>query len=456
MTAQPAVLTNNLNLMAFASRGLLAPPEAFSKYYRDLSSDAGGLRIVTVPVSVVDVQNVTAEAPDLHAVLLVLPEKAGPAKAGSVTACAIPLTEVVEIRVPDDATADLLSSAAYSDARMDLPVRVHPGSFDGPVCDPPAHVGAQEPPPDYATPDRLTGGIVAVLATASPDRDFARHLSRLLADPASVPGWIPEGERGLYSALRDFLMNEDPGRRPTSKALSRLRTSMGESDALPGGWPAYMDRIAEVLRGSVEPDRFRPDGLVVMKALLIALLRPSVERLLADNDQLGADMPVRRTAALFVGFQQARSRMALEHRPPALDTWLAGREVALINEGLTDLRSPQAVTAATVTEVDDDGPQLLISVGAMELWRSPVRDADPLAGMAPGQALSDEAVRAARARDWDDLLVTVVTGVRTMEVDADGDELTLRLTGPACQHVEIDADGLEQRREEAEHRPRES
>lgn len=449
------VLTNSLNLQAFAARGLLGPPDAFPKYYHDLGSKAGGLVLLKGSVSADMVEAVVGEADDLQPVLLRLADGVGPtsAEAAVVTRGVVPLGEVTDLVVPGEAAAEAIRSHPYADVRLQLPILVDEERFRGPHAAIP-NAADTTPQTDYMRPDRLTGALVGVASMTAPHETHVDQLVDFLAGPIEAhPPWIAERETELFQLIRGFLMGLPPNARPPRRALDTLKKRIQEAgETLPSEATAYLERMKEILRGGGEPEQFKPGGLVTLKGLLVAWLRPSLERLLDwETEELGADDDTLRTASYFVGAMSCRSRIPVALRDEGLDTWLASKDAVAINRFLDIQEWPvEPPKPSAAWEKAEGGRKVSISAAGRLLWSREL-PALTLAerllseGAIPEGAES-EVLELLRERGWEDLLTTRLSDIGAFRVSPAGSHnVTITLDGwHEAAHI-IDAEKLVER-----------
>lgn len=438
------VLTNTMNLQAFASRRLIGPPQMFDKWYTDPSSEAGQLVLLRGSAAPAMVKSAVQEEDGLDPVLIVLTEGVGPADGDRflTTTSVIPFAEVEEAVVPDDGVAGRLRQAAFSDVRMDVSIRVDPELFDGDPLEP--RMPEPVEPFDHSRPGRLGGAWLTLLHALGDASDLLDDVITLLGgDLDAVPRWIPAEEGEIFSIVRDFVAGLDAGRRPPRRALTGLRKEVASTTSdLAEDAGRHVDRIAEVLKGSAEPGQFREGGIMSLKGLLVTLLRPTPNRLLDGGPgDFGADGPTWLTAAYLTGMLNGRARVPLALRPREMDDWIARREASWINDRLDnpDWFAPAGELATRRTRAG-----ISIESGDAQLWAVAVREPTIADLLVDSGSFPDDREREVwdllEERGWHDLVVTRWVNPTNVHVDTTEDGLVVEIRGgESASRIDVDA-----------------
>ncbi len=226
----------------------------------------------------------------------------------------------------------------------------------------------------------------------------------------------PDAEGMLFSAAVDVLSGVDRASSWRPIDVVQAVESILEENA-----PPTVDAV--VLKGSLRAIKgilrneldFGPSddtGLRSAKALLMVLLRPSVEALLDwPSDESGADDTVQIAACTLAGLLRGRKRLPLAIRPLGLDSYLTSLIVRqLADDGLSDVRIADGDEAT----VDEDDNSVWISVGGTEIVRRekpPPALAELFAGADFGEsAVREAAIGVCRELEWSECLSLVVRG----------------------------------------------
>ncbi|QRN94563.1 hypothetical protein JRI60_36365 [Archangium violaceum] len=277
-------------------------------------------------------------------------------------------------------------------------------------------------------------------ATSSrPTKKGAKRKPKAAAKRSGVfPGWLeltPAGTRLddtppaqadldtrlFLAALGVFRASSPRERWRPLDVLSSIEASVREM-SLSAQDEAELLRNLEPIRSILRNERdFRPlntgKGLLVAKALLLVMLRPEPQRLLAwDRQASGASDAMMMTAAVLSGLLSGHKRLPISLRSEGLDTFLAEHTAGLLSpaEGVwtTPSRPDQNLSVEEITS--ENGPTSLVI-----MWRglpllSRTKPPPTLAETMLSMSLSDPAknelaLRIVRALDWSDCVRSVIS-----------------------------------------------
>ncbi len=343
-------LTNRQNLLQVLSTGLLATRAAYAKYYPDLLEIAeGSIPFVRLPAPTNAISAVLEEGNAGSFPVIVDPgswardalyTEADDDAAIRTYPAAVPLAPdaVVYFRSQDELTEH--TARRYPNVADIVRFEISPSLFEGEPADltVPAGAGKGLYDADYRTADKRAG-MLAALAAATPT-DWLQQLgdvmSARLAKPKSTPSWYrhdvllatkklaarsSDDDRLLQTVLATTIEADTTAGIQPLKLLARIAESASPSEDQTKGF----DKIRAVLELERDFEKFTPGkGSPILKALLLALLRPDPERLLSwSTNETGADDEVIVAAAAIVGTIQGWALAPKAEFPASLVHWLA-------------------------------------------------------------------------------------------------------------------------------------
>lgn len=378
-------LTNRFNLLQILSTYYVAPKESYSKYYEDLLTLVPGrVPLVRSPVSTelqalvlregeasfpvaleiaVD-QVVAGKLPSLRSDGTISKSSlADDHTAAWAPSGVIPLSAVR--RIIFRSKADLAEHTARSYANISdavLPMEVDPSVFTGGTVSAGSVTGwLKELPRDgsdakaYLRADRIAGARAIATVCLAQAPDAATTVMHLLASSTDKNrGKTNPGDEKRIAPWIALLTASSPTRAGAGDLNTRLFAAVaqvfeatdrraewrpvelvGQVEAIvqakklskkdAGEIAKNFESIRGILRNERDFKPFTPGlGLDVAKALLLVLLRPDAENLLAwPASETGADDSVTVTAAALCGLLNGRERLPVRLRPEKLDRFLA-------------------------------------------------------------------------------------------------------------------------------------
>jgi hypothetical protein len=208
---------------------------------------------------------------------------------------------------------------------------------------------------------------------------------------------------------------------------------------------AALDRAEAIVRGDEPFEGLKAAGSPVMKALLLALLRPEPDRLVGwDPGGAGADELVLNLAAVLVGALTGRSLVPASMRPAGLDSAVARNEAERLSSGRE--RAFRAGAARPLKVERHDG-LMLLKVGDETIVE---RKVGPTSVAITEELLRDEAVLEAAVgvamkMGWEDSIETIVeapaVALHTSMSQQAGQAVTIRFLGigRTSHHLVADA-----------------
>ena len=409
-------LTNRMNLNAILGSRLIAPREAYQKYYADLLDLTPlWVPVLTSPPAKAQLDIVTAERGSGSAVLVELSGDVGnregsvPAD-GAVYLPAAKISDVRAIHFPDERSLREHRARVYGNVHPhDDLLRVTPELFSGAGVEVAIASPGGTSSPDWRRVDRIRGAASAAVRYATTSGRLGLAAS-LLGAPVGNPGiglpsWLN------WAALDDLVRGESEGgaASPDAATFAAVYDVLAESDVT-GSWSPgavlsavverveaasltdddlglvmrNLQRVRQLVDAEVEFEPFRStsSALLSAKALILVLLRPSLADLLAWQDsETGADAATKLVAAIFAGRLRGLAREDVALRTLAFDEATASWAVRV---------AAHPGGAASRIDFVWDGPQVSIAAGL-------VPEVDPRSGTAPGHAGAGAAVAAAYA-----------------------------------------------------------
>ncbi|MCP3138686.1 hypothetical protein [Pyxidicoccus xibeiensis] len=286
------------------------------------------------------------------------------------------------------------------------------------------------------------GAFAALLAEATqsrlPDKGTKRKSRATVRRVGGLPGWIELTQAGtrlddappakvdldtrlFIAALTVFRSNVTQERWRPLEVLASIEACMREMH-LSEQDEAELLRNLEPIRSILRNERdFHPlntgKGLLVAKALLLVLLRPEPQRLLAwDRQESGANDAMVMTAAVLSGLLSGHKRLPISLRSEGLDTFLAERSAGLLlpPEGAwaTPTHADQDLSIVEFTQEDGGGSLALVWRGVQMMSRAKPHPtlAETILSMRLGHPSKNElALRIVRALDWVDCVRAMVS-----------------------------------------------
>lgn len=468
------LLTNRWNLLDILSSGLVLPPSALRKYYRDLAELAGGwLPVLNSPLDAEVIDLVTVEDPTTaFPVALEFDEPPSgmlsgpPDQSGRVVAWATDriLTlrsfRAIHFRTDDERTEHELRE--YENVVSTLPVYVSPDMFAGSA----RHLGDLRPwlqdlPPrafdrDLSSLlDRIAGGILASVSVPEGDPAFEVAVSAARTLDAEPPNL------GVVAHSLGSILARESGETEAEEALIlAILRALTETDAV-DAWnaPAVLGQVKErlsagpatsariernlepirlVLRNERDFTRFKAGaGLTGAKAFFLVLMRPELTRLLAwDPDETGATPVTRAVAAFLAGFLCGRTLMSRTLRPLALDEAIRDNVAARLNGEPSPHHIGNGAERKTRALEVDGTPAL--NAPAPPLRGDLIRSRCPL-----DETASSLAIALAVSAGWDDCVLTTIetTGEFRISPQAKG-RVRISVQGRPLVIHDVDAERL--------------
>lgn len=428
-------LTNRYNVIEALSRGYVGPRQAFQKYYADLLELCDGwVPLVAQPFDSALLDIVGAEDETAFPVALELSEPAPWARTMDDQAAladgVIPIRLFKALHFRTEAEQEEFGLRTFENVDSSLlPLKVTPQIFS-PQVDHATHevlagAGTAANPVTaemVEARDRASGALAALAAVARPEEADARQLAEALASDGGVEAqWFvgeadPALELELFRTIRRVLSGvalQDWSARKGLQAVSdevatlKLKSDQRKKVA------QHLAAADEVLVGDRDFEGLKPGGIATLKALLVFLLKPQLDRLKGADALQSAGPAETKAAAYFAGFLTGRSMLSADLTTRGLDDFLALREAHALNNGREfapdiSLPEPEVLNAPS-----ESGHNLSIEAGGAELWSVEVPAADPLKLLLDADLSDDRvhsvAVGVARAMKWDKALITTFT-----------------------------------------------
>jgi hypothetical protein len=249
-----------------------------------------------------------------------------------------------------------------------------------------------------------------------------------LADATTSPATVSEHSEEALRAQRILTTLEGIDRRAAWRPLEIIEALRA---TLPVDMPEVdqhlidtaLSRATAILRSDEEFTGLKEGGSAALKALLLVLMRPELERLNpSELEGQGVDDDVRLLAAAMLGAMTGRSRLPVEARPILLDDLLAHWEC----DQLRVLDNPTPPVPDLTVERGETGPSLaagsvkVLSIAAGEAVpeSEPPTPAegdkdeseltDRLAKILSGDVARTEAIRVAIDHEWWAAIITTI------------------------------------------------
>lgn len=395
-TPTPTVffLTNRMNLNAVLSSRLIAPREAHTKYYVDLLEQVPGwVPLLTRPPTRALIESVTTERGAGPPVLIEF--AASVVKKAQLTAPvvyvpALTLSQAIAIHFREERDAREHRARGYNnihphDELLHVTPQLFEGDSSGRVALTPPGEGIQI---DWQRVDRIRGAINGALASAQSGDQLATAAAYLghvkFPSSISVPDWMTWTEIDDHNTVDERLAPNLGA--PDQVCFRAAYEVLAEQDAADAWSPtAVLDSVeSRIKRAGLEPDTvqtlisnlqrvrsivnvevdfepFRPTAraLISAKALLLVLLRPRLEQLLAwPEAETGADAMTRVTSAVLAGRLRGLARESTALRSVELDDLSAAWAVRVARGGNTSLGKVQFTSNTKGTALKLDGVEL--------------------------------------------------------------------------------------------------
>lgn len=409
-------LTNRMNLNAILGSRLIAPREAYQKYYADLLDlTPRWVPLLTTPPARAQLDIVTAERGSGAAVLVEFPGDVGTREGsvprdGAVYLHAAKFADARAIHFPDERSLREHRARVYGNVHPhDDLLRVTPELFSGSGAEVAIASPGGTPSPDWRRVDRIRGAASAAVsyATTSGRLGLAASLLGATVDDSGIelPPWLNwaalddhvrlEGEGGTltpdaltFAAVYEVLAEFDVADSWSPGAVLSAVVERVEAAALPAGDLGLvmrnLQRVRQLVDAEVEFEPFRSttSALLSAKALILVLLRPDLADLIAwPANETGADAATQLVAAIFAGRLRGLAREDVALRTLAFDEATASWAVRV---------AVHPEVAAPRIDFVWDGPQVSLAAGSAP-------KVDPMSGPVPGGAAVGESVTAAYA-----------------------------------------------------------
>jgi hypothetical protein len=333
-------LTNRMNLNTILGSRLIAPREAFRKYYADLLDlTPGWVPLLTAAPAKAQLDFVTGERGSGSAVLVEFAGDVGKGERsvfgdGVVYVPAAPIADVRGIHFPDERSLREHRARVYGNVHPhDDLLRLTPELFSGDAVEVAIGSPSVAASPDWRRVDRIRGAASAAVSYAT-----------TVDEPGiELPSWL------TWTALADLMQGEGQGgiASPDAVTFAAVYAVLAEFDVAASWSPgAVLSAVAErveaaslthddlrlVMRNlqrvrqlvdaevEFEPFRSTSSALLSAKALILVLLRPNLADLLAWPDRsTGADAATQLVAAIFAGRLRGLAREDVAFRSLRFD-----------------------------------------------------------------------------------------------------------------------------------------
>jgi hypothetical protein len=463
LSAPPIVATCRSNVLEWLSAGLVTPKAAFDKYYEDSLAIRDDVVPIVRPPVAADLLDVEGSRTGNFPVMVEFDDAAvtwvRDEEVGYVTRGPLGLVRALHFRSSDDAGE--FAARVFANLAVDrVPHRVSPALFEAglPSAETIAgalrHIRPVSPAMSFQLADRLSGGRALALSAAAVSVETLEWIVALTFAPrversarrkfkrpeewvtltASASKYAPPksamlDERIFRAAAKIFLEVDGAEIGNTPALLDAIDALLAQDEAVKDvdreRWSSAVRHIRSVLQGDDAFTGFRSRGFRSEKALLLALIRPTPEGVLAwtlDGTQATPTELV--LAAMLVGLARGRKALPTGMRPLPLDDLLARRELDDLDGGDVE-HSFEVVddgAGAITLRIDDQDvctldkppPSLVELFEAIDLHQE-----------VAGAALT----RAALERGWTDAVTTVVVVPHGARIDARRSTLELTMDG---------------------------
>ncbi len=384
-------VTNRLNLNGILSSRIVAPREAYDKYYLDLLDRCPGwvpLLSAAPPPSVVNA--VAVERGSGGPVIVEFTGKIRGLVAGDdsdyVYIPAVPLSEAVAIHLPDKKSLRELRARSYKNVYdYDDLVRVTPELFAGDTAVRDPVVPAAAHSIDWQMVDRVRGAVSAAISAAESGEQLAlvarclgAAISEGVADDTipwlnwavlndldtstgdSVTSNATEPDLLLFKAAYDVIARTDASKDWSPGTFVDAVTQAldpSSTESVRAEIDRNLARVRQII--NVE-EEFKPfsgkGGLTSAKAMLLLSLRVDLAQLNSwPSDETGADDATRIVAAVFAGRLRGLSREDTATRSKEFDDITARWAVGLATARNSTLGDVSFVAEDDRTELIVDG-----------------------------------------------------------------------------------------------------
>ncbi len=453
-------LTNRMNLNGILSSRILAPRDSFQKYYADLLDLCPGwIPLLTEAPHESLLERVVTERGAGGPVLLELSDEVleGHQCAGSIAYVnAVPFSKVSAIHFPNEKALREHRARGYKNvqAHDDL-LRVTPDLFCGKTPEETVIAPPREAPTnDWSRVDRVRGAVNGLLAACDSGEALAIAAAALGSDSAAgevvLPPWLnwdeltgigttPDSEDALseadrlifqtaYRVLARHDKSESWSPREVLDEVAGEITSVIPSEAARTSIDRNLERVRQLLAVEAEFEGLRnPDSpYVAAKSLLMVLLRPDLDQLLAwPIKETGADEMTRSVAAVLAGRLRGLSRESVKLRNVVMDDLTAEWAVRECDGGTGAIGSPRFLAGEFETQLLIDGKKVRESAPLLPdpvvLYEAKAAKARPAARVAISRSLGWPVVVRVSIPpgsdvQHDDSLITV-TSVESVKVE---------------------------------------
>lgn len=390
-------LTNRMNLNVVLSSRLIAPRDSYTKYYADLLAlTQGWVPLLVEPPSRTLLEAVTGESGSGNPVIVEFPisgVKAGVAEKPVTYVPAVALSKAVAIHFPTN--RDLLEHKARAYGNVhghDDLLRVTPELFAGDELGS-AVVGVPSAARllNWSRVDRIRGAMSAAVASADTGEQLAVAAAFLghedLLASMSMPDWPSKfaiddhdekqarsssgtqlADLIVFRAAYDVFGMKDPSKEWSPTVVLKELAEQVRTAGLSGRDSITMERNLQRVREIVNveadfaPFRATADALVSAKALLLVLLRPDLQDLLAwAQEKTGADDLTKVAAALLAGRLRGIAREATSVRSVIFDDLTAAWAVRLAHGEIGGLGSVHFTATGQGTSLVVEGVEVAVS-----------------------------------------------------------------------------------------------
>jgi hypothetical protein len=459
----PMVATCRSNVLEWLSAGLVTPRAAFDKYYEDSLAIRDDLVPIVRPPVGEDLLDVEGSRAGNFPVMVELEDAAvtwvRDEEVGYVTRGPLGAVRALHFRSSDDAGE--FAARVFANLAVDrVPHRVSPALFETGTSSAETiaadlrSVRPVSPAMPFRLADRLSGGRTLALSAATVSVESFEWIVALTFGPrlersprrklkrpeewvtltASASKYAPPknatlDERIFRAATKVFLDvdGSEVGNRPA--LLEGIDALLAQDEAMKGAererWSAATRHVRSVLQGDDAFTGFRSRDFRSEKALLLALIRPTPEGVLAWTlDETQATPTELVLAALLVGLAHGRKALPTSVRPLPLDDLLARRELDDLGDG--DVEYPFAI-------VDDGAGAVTLRIDDQDV-RTVAKPPPTLVELFEAIDPRDEVVaaaltRAALERGWADAVTTVVVVPNGARIEARRSTLEITMDG---------------------------
>lgn len=458
-------LTNRMNLNGVLSSRIIAPRASFRKYYSDLLEDVPGwVPLLTTPPSRRFLERVTVERGAGGPVILELRMSAGEPCPQITYVRAALLSDVTAIHFPDQRSVREHRARTYGNVHAhDELLRVTPDLFDSGLPDVAVAVpSGVAPEVDWRRLDRVRGALNGLLAASDTGESLAIAARAFGAsdvpEDAPAPPWLrwaeltgnsvdaahesadQSADRLIFAASYDVLAECDQ-----TVSWSPLEVLESVASRVVATEPArevmgvvdrHLGRVRELVSAKSDFEPFRNPGSphVAAKSLLLVLLRPDLEQLLAwSPEDTGADEVTMLVAALFAGRLRGLARESVALRRPLLDDLTAAWVVRLVEERVESFGQVHFA-------VDDNRTALLVD-------GNPVAEAapfvgDPIAGYRSLDVQRREEARVAVSRELGWPVETLIRVPPDADVSLSDEGIRILAVGDVRTESRVDEAGF--------------